>query len=102
MKEIKYNDKEKVLLHLINKGNITIKQAAFDYDIWNLPKIIYLLRKEGCNIENDFYEYINQFYVTKIVIRYFIRKKTKKCIIYRKEYNCASSGYNCKNCHCYQ
>ncbi len=57
----KLTQKQKVLRHLKEIGEITPLQAFFDYSIMRLAAIIFLLKDEGYNIETTTLKSKNKF-----------------------------------------
>lgn len=43
----------RILLHLINHGSITQREAAIQYNCWRLPARIFELRKRGAIIRTE-------------------------------------------------
>jgi hypothetical protein len=76
MKNSLYTQKELVLIHLAKGYEITCLQALRLYGIMYLTKMIQLLRKEGCNIKDEWIKYTTEKGQTKRFKKYFINKKT--------------------------
>jgi len=57
----KLTQKQKILRHLKEIGEITPIQAFFDYSIMRLAAIIFLLKDEGYDIETTILKSKNKF-----------------------------------------
>jgi len=57
----KLTQKQKILRHLKEIGEITPLQAFFDYSIMRLAAIIFLLKDEGYDIETTILKSKNKF-----------------------------------------
>ena len=55
------NQKEEILLHLMENNTITSFDAIKEYNITRLADKIYLLRKEGFRIESELKNFTNKF-----------------------------------------
>jgi hypothetical protein len=78
MTEIKYTDKEKILLHLLYFRSITNSIARKTYGISYPTTWIKELREEGCKIHDKWINQTNEVGKEKRIKMYYINKKRKK------------------------
>ncbi len=67
--------KDRVLMHLYAKGNITSLQAFRDYGATRLSAIIYDLRAEGNNIETTYITRKNRYGDRVTFAKYILHQK---------------------------
>ena len=75
----KLSQKERVLCYLHEFGEITSWSAIREFGITRLSAVIFNLRKDGWNIENEWEHTTNRYGDAVKYVRYKLIKGDKKC-----------------------
>ncbi len=73
------SQKDRVLAHLWDYGEITSWEAIKEYGITRISAVIFNLRKEGWNIENEWEHTTNRYGDAVKYVIYKLIKGDKKC-----------------------